>query len=137
MKYYDMKKKHQEEVNAFPMMFAFSKTQLSEGMARLGVTERTELVRLPAGGFIRKSDRADLEAMFTRHAEEMAAAMEEKAFLVDAIEYELGNHEYCITLDPSETFEALDLSWKNPFHIECFKEARQKYMAAIEEQNTE
>jgi len=130
MKYFEMKQQHQHEVNSFPMMFAFSRDQFNEGMKRLGVTDaKKELFSIGAGGFIRKTDSAALEELSTRHTEEMESAMADKQFMVDAIEYELGNHEYCITYDPTQTVELLNLDLENPVHVECFNTARRQYLA--------
>jgi len=130
MKYFEMKQKHQHEVDEFPIMFAFSRDQFKEGMERLGVTDaKKELFSIGASGFIRKTDSDALEELFTRHEEEMESAMADKQFMIDAIEYELGNHEYCITYDPTQTVELLNLDIENPVHVECFNTARRQYLA--------
>lgn len=132
MKYSELKQKHQHEVNAFPMMFAFNQTQFEEGMKRLDVTNaEKELVSMGGRGFIRKTDRGALEELFARHKEEMELAMTDKQFLTDAIEYELGNNEFCITDDSTDTIDVLGLDLDNPLHIECFNVARRQYLACV------
>ena len=130
MKYFELKQKQQHEVDEFPMMFAFNNAQFKEGMERLGVTDaKKELFSIGGGGFIRKTDSDALEKLFTRHAEEMEKAMSDKQFMIDAIEYELSNHEFCITYDPTQTINILNLDLENPVHVECFKTARRQYLA--------
>lgn len=49
--YAQMKKRHQDEVNALPLMFAFSNDQFDEGCRKLGVTDpKSELYAL--GGLL-------------------------------------------------------------------------------------
>ena len=132
MKYLELKRKQQQEVNEFPMMFAFNHTQFRAGMERLGVTEaKKELYSIGGGGYIRKTDSKALNELAKRHEKEMEHAMTDTQFLIDAIEYELGNHEFCITYDPAETVNALNLDLEDPVHIECFDIARRQYLAHV------
>lgn len=99
--YTEMKKRHQDEVNALPLMFAFSDKQFEEGCKKLGVTDPAkELYRLGMGSFYRKTDSKLIHETFDRHDEEMNEAMKNEDFAVSAFEYEAGNHEYHINLDP-------------------------------------
>ena len=129
MEYNELKQKQQKEFNEFPMMFAFNANQFRKGMERLGITDaKAELLDIGGGGFIRKTDSDALDELITRHEKEMAIAMMDKRFLIDAIEYELGNYEYCITHDPTETIRTLSLDLDNPVHAECFIIARRQYL---------
>lgn len=115
--YAEMKKKHQQEVNDFPMFFAFSDKQFAEGMKSLGLepndTDKIYSLR-GTGGFYRKSDSPKLHAMFDRHAEERKAAIEAdqtgEGFIYDMFDYELANHEYGYTRDISDAVRALGLT---------------------------
>lgn len=108
MKYITLKESQQEQVNNFPMIFAFSNKQLEQGCEKLGVKDaESELYSIGAGGFIRKKDSKDFNALIARLDEEMQEALKDYNFLYDALSYELGNHEYCITTNPEPALNVL------------------------------
>lgn len=116
-KYSELKNKHEKEVNAFPMFFAFSQKQFEEGMAKFGLKpdETDKIYKLGStGGFYLRSDSKKLVEMFTRHERELkeAIAADETGdgFIYDMFNYELGNHEYCITWDLEPTLDCLGLT---------------------------
>jgi hypothetical protein len=47
--------------------------------------------------------------MLLRQGKERLDAMEDNGFMVRAMEYELANHEYCITRDPGPALRNLGL----------------------------
>ena len=112
-----LKARQQEEFNAFPKFFAFSHEQFAEGMRKLGLDPK-ETDKISAlgdtGGFFRKTDVPALKAMFERHHSEIKEAIEADkrgdGFIYDMFAYELANHEYCYTEDPSEALQALRLT---------------------------
>jgi len=114
--YYELKQKHQAEVNNFPMVFAFSKQQFAEAMEKLGLTEADtdKIYSIGGGGFIRKSDSDAFGEMFKRHAKEMQEAVDADStgdgFVFDMFNYELANHEYVLTYDVQPALDALDLT---------------------------
>lgn len=58
MNKYDIwRKEAQKKFNDFPVGFTFNKKQLAEGMEKLGVKTKDELVSIGYGGFIRKKDK--------------------------------------------------------------------------------
>ena len=67
--YAQMKARQQREVNGFPKVFAFSDRQFAEGMRVLGLdpADRDKIVSIGGGGFIRKADEDDFQAMCQRH----------------------------------------------------------------------
>ena len=105
--YQELKERHQKEMNSFPMKFAFSPQQLDEAMRELGTSE---VMKVGAGGLIRKTDKENLLNLFKRHDEELNEAMKNEAFAEKALRYELANHEYNITGDPTEALNVLGLS---------------------------
>lgn len=111
--YKKMKEKHQEEINEFPMFFAFNNKQFDEGMKKLGLapSEEDKIYRLcGTGGYYRKTDATKLNEMFKRHEEEMRKEMaEDDDFIFEMFNYELSNHEYIYTQDVSDTLNALGL----------------------------
>lgn len=116
MTYKELKDRQQEEINAFPFMFAFSNEQFIKGMERLGLkpTDTDKIYSIGGGGYVRKSDYAELEAMTERHRQEMrdaiAADTTGDGFIYDMFYYELANHEYIISGSITETLDALGLT---------------------------
>ena len=114
--YEAMQKRHQQEVNAFPMKWAFNNQQLEQGMRELGLnpSQTNEIVGIGGGGFIRKRDRQAFIDLFKRqNAEQKAALAAQKTgdeYAYQMFLHELGNHEYVITGDLSDTLDACGLS---------------------------
>lgn len=112
-KYKELKEKHQQAINNFPMMFAFSKKQFAEGMEKLGLkeTDTDKIYSIGAGGYIRKEDSKKFHELIDQHDAEMKEAVNQDldgtGFIFDMFYYELGNHEYCYTRDISDTLNAL------------------------------
>lgn len=75
--YQAMQARHQREVNAFPMKWAFNNAQFEEGMRELGLepTQTNEIVGIGGGGFICKRDRQAFIDMFKRQDAERKAAL--------------------------------------------------------------
>ena len=109
-KYSIFKRAKQQKVNEFPMMFAFSKEQLEEGKAKLGVTDNKELLSIGAGGFIRKSDKNEFDNLFIQLDKELSENLNDDEFLYDAFLYEIANHEYCYSCDLTDSLEVLGLT---------------------------
>ncbi len=134
--YLVLKQKHQEEVNAFPMAFAFDNKQFEEAMKKLGLeTKDTDKVYKlgNTGGIYRRTDASKLHEMFNRHDREMkeaiAADTTGEGFIFEMFDYELANHEYCITWDVGPTLDALGLTEEevnsNPLLVKGLKKARE------------
>lgn len=118
-KYTELKQKHQQEVNAFPMKFAFSKEQFEKGMAELGLTtdQTDKIYSFPGtGGFYRRTDAEALYEMLERHERERQEAIASDptgdGYIYDMFLYELRNHEYGYTGDAEDTLEALGLTFE-------------------------
>jgi hypothetical protein len=99
--YQELRDRQQEEVNAFPMFFAFDQRQFAEGMRRLGLrpSDMNQVYAIAGtGGFYRKSDAPKLHEMFARHRKELEEAIAaDKAgdnFIYEMFLTELSNHEY-------------------------------------------
>ena len=114
--YDEMKKRHSEEYNKFPIKFAFSDKQFKEGMKELGLTENDtdKIVSIGYGGFIRKTDVKAFNEMNKRHREEEKQAIINdktgEGYIKDMFESELANHEYSYTYDLTDTLQAIGLS---------------------------
>lgn len=110
--------KHQEEINSFPMVFAFGKDQFEQAMHKLGLDPSdTDKVCsfYGVGDIIRKSDVPALKQMIAKHEAEIKQAIADdetgEGFIFDMFNYELGNHEYGYTRDASDALVALGVSW--------------------------
>ena len=119
MNYLELKEKHQKEVNEFPFGFAFSKEQFEKMMQEFGLTKNDtdKIYSIGAGGYIKKSDAPAMDEMFKRHNQELKDAIindkDGSGFIYQMFDYELANHEYCITHDLEETLESLSLTEKD------------------------
>ena len=132
MDYREFKERKQKEFNTLPLMYAFSNEQFEEGKKKLCVKDDKELVRIGGGGFIKKVDAHLLDEMINRHNKEYEELMQNDEFVYSAFYYELGNHEYCITLDPEDTLEALCLTAEevadDPRLMKIFLKAKRDYL---------
>lgn len=115
-RYKELKDKHQQEVNSFPMMFAFSQEQFDKGMKKLGLepSDTDKIYSLGGGGYYKKSDAEALHEMFNRHEKEMQEAINNdttgEGFIYNMFRYELNNHEYSYTREIDDTLDALGLT---------------------------
>lgn len=133
-KYTELKDRHGKEVNAFPMAFAFSNEQFEEAKKKLGVSSPEELLSTPAGGMIRKTDKKAFTDMYIKHLEETKEAQKDDEYLYQGFLYELGNHEFCITYDPTDTLDCfgIDLADVTERIKTIFNEAKKEYLAGCE-----
>lgn len=115
MTYTEFKEKSQKEINELPMYFAFSDKQFNELMVKLGYDDENvflkDIMTIGGGSIILKKDKELVMNTFDRIDKELTENFKNDEFLESAFEYELGNHEYCITYDISETLDALDISY--------------------------
>ena len=115
-KYAELKKKQQEEINAFPLGCCFNQKQFEEMMAKwnLKPTDKNKICSIGGGCYIRKADKESFLTLLKNLENEKKKAIAEDTtgdgFIYDMFLYELANHEYCITLDVSDTLSALDIS---------------------------
>jgi len=128
MKYTELKEKHSKEIDSFPMFFAFNNKQFDEGMQKLGVTDKTILLSIPGGGFIRKADSTALSLLFSRQQKERQDLLKDRTCLIDALIYELNNHEFNYTYDPEQALNTLGLSLENKLVNECYQIASAKVL---------
>lgn len=138
MKYLRLVNTHQQELNDFPIMWAFNDEQFIEGMKKLGLkeTDTDKIYSISSGGFMRKTDAAAFGEMMERHERERAEAYEDDDFMYEAFLYELGNHEFCITYEYEPTLSALGLTvsevMKDERLLRILKKARADYLEDIQ-----
>jgi hypothetical protein len=113
MNHAELKAKHSKEFGEFDGIFwAFNEEQFLEGMNKVGLEpdQTSMLLRLPGGGFMLKSRREAFSALCARHEAERKELKRDKSRLLDALIYELNNHEYTYTNDPTQALESLGLT---------------------------
>ena len=134
MTYSELKERQQQEINAFPFIWAFNESQLADGMRRLGLDpekDKDKLCNIGGGGIIRKADADAMRAMFDRHRRELqeaiAADKTGDGFIYDMFYTELANHEYSYTGDVTDAVNACGLTVEqinaNPALIHGLKRA--------------
>lgn len=135
MKYWDLRSRQQAEFDALPIRAAFSDEQFTQMMREWGLepTDTDKIYSLGYGAFYRREDAALIRETAERHANEMDAAMLDDDFMVDAIEFELGNHEYIITYDSDDALDALGLSLDDERVMRLYKIALRKYLSQYQE----
>ncbi len=113
-----LKSRQSTEFNEFEGIFyAFSNKQFNEGMEKIGLNTDNDLkkiVSLGHGGYMLKSRKEEFKALVNRHDKELKELKKEEKSLVNAIAYELRNHEYCITHDPKDALNVLGLTDIDP-----------------------
>lgn len=116
--YRELRKRQQDEVNAFPLGFAFSDKQFREMMSKWELDPKKDLdkiSRIPVGGgFIQKKDIPAFKDLMKRHDDELQAAIDGDSdgtgFIYQMFRYELDNHEYGYTGDVEDTLDTLGLT---------------------------
>lgn len=136
--YREMKQHQKEEVSEFPLLFAFSKTQLTDGMRKLGLQpdDTDQISSIGGGGFVRKTDVEAFHKLLQLHRREMRAAMNADqtgdGFLLEMFQCELADHEYGYTRDAEPALDALGMTFEelaqddrlmHAFHKACRQEA--------------
>ena len=116
--YLRYKANKEKEINNFPMFFAFSNEQFEKSMTKAGLTiaDTDKIVSIGAGGFVRKTDSQNLIDLLFKHEKELEKLIAEDStgdgFIFDMFDYELSNHEYCISYDIEPTLDALGFSFE-------------------------
>lgn len=114
--YKEMMERQQQEVNNFPLGFAFGNKQFEEMMAKWGLdakkdSDLAQVASLFGGAYILKKDVPAYKDMCRRHHEELAAAIEAdetgEGFVYEMFLYEMDNHEFGYTWDTEDTLDAL------------------------------
>lgn len=114
--YISMENRHQQEVNAFPLGFAFGNQQFREMMGKWGLDadkneDLTQIASLSGNVYIRKTDVPAYREMCRRHREERAAAIAADqtgdGYIYQMFLCELRNHEYGYTMDAEDALIAL------------------------------
>ena len=119
-KYVKLKEKQQEEINEFPIKYAFGDKQFENAMRELGLTvnDIDKVIGVGYGaGFMLKEDYPKYKEMLSRQYEEIQYEIlndrEGTGFIKDMFSYELANHEYGYTRELDETLIALGITYND------------------------
>lgn len=112
--YRELRTRHQQEVNVFPLGAAFSEKQFEEMMGKFGLKKKDtdRICSLGAGMFCKKEDLPALTEMFKRHTSEREEAMQNEKFAYQAFVAEMFDHECGYTGGFEEAISALGLTLK-------------------------
>ena len=141
MRYYEFKKKQQDEFDKLPMKAAFGDKQFEEMMAEWGLTTSEEDLKkikgLAPGCFCLKKDYQSFIDLVNQHIKEMDEFLSDDDNLEDALIYEFGNHECCLTWNFKEGIIALGYTEKeflsDKRKKKLFVKARNKYINSLED----
>ena len=96
--YEELKNKHQQEMNAFPIGACFSQKQFEEMMQKWGLTvhDTDKICSIGGGSYVRKSDYKEFIAMGKRFEKErkdaIVADKTGDGYIYQMFLYELANH---------------------------------------------
>lgn len=95
--YLDLQKRHQQELEEFPIAYAFNDKQLEEALEKLGVTKDECVTVFGHGDIVKRENAKELVAMLERQREEMLQRIKDDPIFAEAaFLYEMDNHEYAI-----------------------------------------
>jgi len=126
MLYSELKKQEQDRISSVPIVWGFSDQQIRDSAESKGF-EITELKPIGAGGYMRPQDKHLLDEAYAENERIRNEWLQDPKNLQHAFEYELANHEYCISYDDIEVWVAVGLS-----KVNSTKEQREVYAKAVE-----
>lgn len=99
--YLDLIEKQREELNSFPIAYAFNDEQLKEALEKLGAKSTKECVTIfNHGDIVKKENAKPFLDMLKRHSQEIRDLItSDKDIAEAALLYEMDNHEYAINWD--------------------------------------
>ena len=100
--YLDLLEKQREELNAFPIAYAFNKEQMEEALTKLGAKKSECVTIFGHGDIVKKENAPKFLAMLKRHRGEIKELIRDKDIAEAAFRYEMDNHEYAINYDGDE-----------------------------------
>lgn len=113
--YLDLKKRHQQELEDFPIAYAFNDKQLQEALEKLGASKEDCVSVFGHGDIVRRKDIKALLEMLKRQDEELKQRLRDDVeFAEAAFRYEMDNHEYCINWTADEdVLAAFNITFEN------------------------
>lgn len=111
--YLELQKRHQKELEEFPIAYAFNDNQLEEALEKLGATKEECVTVFGHGDIVKRENAKLLIKMLERQTKELREKMkDDKEFAYEAFLYEMDNHEYAINWSADEdVLDCLNLNW--------------------------
>lgn len=138
--YWQMKVRHQREVDALPIVSATKLEDLKANMRDLGLEakEYEQLYRFGhLGSYYKREHVNNIFKTFERHEEEMKEAMKDEEFMIGAFKSELSDHEYGVSYDDTEAIRALGFTREdinnNAMLSKCLEIAKKDYMKSYDD----
>lgn len=98
--YLELQKRHQKELEEFPIAYAFNDKQLEEALEKLGATRDECVTVFDHGDIVKRTDAKALVKLLEDQREEMLQRIRDDVeFAEAAFLYEMDNHEYAINWD--------------------------------------
>ena len=97
--YVQLRDRQMDELNNFPIAYAFDEKQLEEALQKLGATKEECITIFGHGDIVKKENAPKFIDMLKRHTDEVKEALKDKEFALAAFLYEMDNHEYVINYD--------------------------------------
>lgn len=136
--YLELQKRHQKELEEFPIAYAFNDKQLEEALEKLGATKEECVTVFGHGDIVRREDAKSLVKMLERHSKELKQKLKDDPdFAEAAFLYEMDNHEYAINWSADEdVLGCFGINWefirKHGLQI-AYDRARNQHMRNAEE----
>lgn len=136
--YLDLIEKQREELNSFPIAYAFSDEQLKEALEKLGATKDECVTIFGHGDIVKKENAKPFLDILKRHSQEIRDLItSDKDIAEAAFLYEMDNHEYAINWDGDDDVLAcfsMDYGELKELGLEdAYRRARNAHMKHAEE----
>ena len=136
--YLELKRKHEKELEDFPIAYAFSDKQLEEALVKLNATKEECITVFGHGDIVKRENAKSLIKMMERQVEELQQRLrDDPDFAEAAFLYEMDNHEYAINWSADEDVLAcFNLSFEkiNKWGLQmAYRRARECHMKHAEE----
>lgn len=135
--YLELQKRHQKELEEFPIAYAFNDKQLEEALEKLGATKEECVSVFGHGDIVKRKDVKRLVAMLESQRDELIRRiLDDDKFAEAAFLYEMDNHEYAINLSGDEdVMECFGLTFAkiNKWGLQgAYRRAREQHMKNAE-----
>lgn len=136
--YLDLRREHEEELNKFPIAYAFNEEQLAQALEKLGATKEECVTVFGHGDIVKREDAKRFIEMLERHTEEVKEKLKDDVeFAEAAFLYEMDNHEYAINLSADEdVLDCFCINWDfiRKYGLQmAYDSARNKHFKHMEE----
>lgn len=109
--YGQLNKYYQDKYNDYTSkygFYAYNKQQVDEGINKH--PKDSKFSNCGQGLFMLENKAKGLIDLFNEQEKALKEAMQQPVFAYDAFNYELSNHEYCVSGDPDDALAMLDLT---------------------------